>query len=209
MKEKILNALKTKYAGVQNALLDRVADNLTKTVTDETKIQDAVNGLDSLPISITDFGLMLQTEGDKRAQTAVLTHETSLKDKFNFVPKSTPTPSPAPIPIPINETADQKDLRELREWRQSVTNKETQAALRSKLTAKLDEKKIPHSFAEGVLIEKEEDIENAFKSVESKYTEVKQHFINENILIDKPAGGVQANSTDAVKADIENLASKF
>ena len=208
MKEKILNALKTKYAGVQNALLDRVAENLSKTVTDETKIQDAVNGLDSLPISITDFGLMLQKEGDNRAQTAVATHESKLKETFNFVPKSTPTPSPAPapIPIPVNETADQKEIRELREWRQSVTNKETQAALKSKLTAKLDEKKIPHSFAEGVLIEKEEDIENAFKSVESKYTEVKQHFINENILTEKPAGGVQTSNADAVKANIEKYA---
>ena len=209
MKDKILAALKTAFAGVQNDLLDRVAENLAKTVTDETKIQDAITGLNALPISITDYSKMLQTEGDKRVQTAVTTHEQKLRDQYNFTPKTPPATPPPATPPPANETPEQKELRELREWQKRVVSKEQQTTLRGKLLAKLTDSKIPHTFADGVAIEKEEDIDNAFKTVELKFTETKQQLINDNILSEKPAGGVASVAADAVKADIENFASKF
>ena len=39
MKEKIFVALKTKFEGVQDAILNRVADKLSKTVTEENQIE--------------------------------------------------------------------------------------------------------------------------------------------------------------------------
>ena len=50
MKTKILSALKTKYAnlGFSAKALDGVASVLEKTVTEETQIEDAVNGVEGL-----------------------------------------------------------------------------------------------------------------------------------------------------------------
>lgn len=60
MKQKILVALKTKYAkfGFSQKALDGVAENLEKTITDESKIDEAVNGLEPL------FAVF-QSEGDR------------------------------------------------------------------------------------------------------------------------------------------------
>jgi hypothetical protein len=60
MKQKILAALKTKYSkfGFSQKALDGVAENLEKTITDESKIDEAVNGLESL------FAVF-QSEGDR------------------------------------------------------------------------------------------------------------------------------------------------
>jgi len=70
MKQKILEALKTRYAGVAESILDRVADKLAKTVTDDDGIATAVDGA---------FNDILESYGDKRAtdatKTAVLNYE--------------------------------------------------------------------------------------------------------------------------------------
>ena len=70
MKQKILDALKTRYAGVSDTILDRVADKLAKTVTDENAIATAVDG------AFTDI---LEAYGDRRAtdasKTAVANYE--------------------------------------------------------------------------------------------------------------------------------------
>ncbi|MBO7315384.1 MAG: hypothetical protein J6U49_06935 [Alistipes sp.] len=60
MKHKILAALKTKYAkfGFSQKALDGVAENLEKTINDESKIEEAVNGLEP-------FFAVFQSEGDR------------------------------------------------------------------------------------------------------------------------------------------------
>ena len=64
MKQKILDALKTRYAGVSDTILDRVADKLAKTVTDEDAIATAVDGA---------FNDILEAYGDRRATDATKT----------------------------------------------------------------------------------------------------------------------------------------
>lgn len=70
MKQKILEVLKTRYAGVAESILDRVADKLAKTVTDDAGIATAVDGA---------FNDILESYGDKRAtdasKTAVANYE--------------------------------------------------------------------------------------------------------------------------------------
>lgn len=77
MKNKIKDALKTRYTGVADSLLDRIAEKLAKTVTLEDDITAAVDGA---------FSLILEAYGDTRAtesaQTAVRNYERkhNLKD---------------------------------------------------------------------------------------------------------------------------------
>jgi len=62
MREKILNALKTKYAGVDAKTLERVADKLGKTVTTEDAVQTAVDGV--------TVQQLMESYGDARANEA-------------------------------------------------------------------------------------------------------------------------------------------
>lgn len=73
MKKKILDALKTKYAnlGVSDSVLDRVAENLAKTVTEEDGMEAAVSSAE-----IVSLLKAIQGEGDRlRSEKASLARE--------------------------------------------------------------------------------------------------------------------------------------
>lgn len=71
IKKQILDALKAKFTGVSEKILDRVATNLAKTVTKEEDVKTAVDGV--------TFQQVLDSYGDSRAtdatKTAVLNYE--------------------------------------------------------------------------------------------------------------------------------------
>lgn len=71
MKQKILEALKAKFVGVSDKILDRIADKLAKTVTNEEGVAPAVDGV--------TFAQVLESYGDSRAteasQTAISNYE--------------------------------------------------------------------------------------------------------------------------------------
>lgn len=71
MKQVILNALKAKFIGVSEQILDRVATKLAQTVTTAEQVQTAVDGV--------TFQQVLESYGDSRAtqaqQTAVHNYE--------------------------------------------------------------------------------------------------------------------------------------
>lgn len=71
MFQEILNSLKAKFTGVSEAILRRIADKLSKTVTKEEEVQTAVDGV--------SFQQVLEIYGDSRAteaqQTAVANYE--------------------------------------------------------------------------------------------------------------------------------------
>ena len=87
MKKEILEALKTKFTGVSEAILSRIADKLAKTVTKQEEIATAVEGV--------TFQQVLESYGDSRAteaqQTAVTNYEKKhgLKDGKKVEEKKT------------------------------------------------------------------------------------------------------------------------
>lgn len=96
MKQLILNALKTKFAGVSEQILDRVATKLVQTVTTAEQVQTAVDGV--------TFQQVLESYGDSRAtqatQTAVHNYETKygLKDGAKVQPEQQTPPDTPPTP---------------------------------------------------------------------------------------------------------------
>lgn len=78
MKKQILEALKAKFQGVSEAILNRIADKLAKTVTTAEQVSTAVEGV--------TIQQVIESYGDSRAteaqQTAVHNYETKygLKD---------------------------------------------------------------------------------------------------------------------------------
>ena len=71
MKQKILEALKTKFDGVDEKVLSRIAEKLAKTATTEEQVQPTVDGV--------TFQQIIDGEADRRVteatQTAVINYE--------------------------------------------------------------------------------------------------------------------------------------
>ena len=103
MKQQILTALKAKFVGVSDAILDRVATKLAQTVTTAEQVQTAVDGV--------TFQQVLESYGDSRAtqatQTAVHNYETKygLKDGVKLTPPEQQPPVVPPVTPPVTPPA--------------------------------------------------------------------------------------------------------
>ena len=76
MKKKLLDALKTKFAGIDEAVLERIAAKKAEGVTDETKITAIVDG-----ISIQD---VVKLYGDYRANEAATSSVNNYEEKHGL-----------------------------------------------------------------------------------------------------------------------------
>ena len=92
MKKKIIEALKLKFEGVSDAIIERMAEKLAKTVTNEDGIQPAVDAV--------TFQSFLESYGDSRAseasQTAIKNYEGKYSLKDGKPVKQEPKQEPAP-----------------------------------------------------------------------------------------------------------------
>lgn len=179
MKEKILAQLKLKYAGVQNNLLGLVADKLSTTVTEESAIESAVADLEKLPISISDFAKMLQTEGDRRATEASTTRETTLREKFNLVEK-TPNNPPAKDPPADDPTA--KAIADMKKQLDELKAKETLQQMRNKAITALKTNNVPEKFFDQIITDKafntEEEVTGVVDTITNSYREFEQEMVD-------------------------------
>lgn len=206
MKEKILQALKTKYTGVQALVLDRVADELAKTVTDEATIETAVGGVGGL---ITTFNSILQSEGDRRATEASKTAVGNYEKQHNLKegkPIEAPKPADPNDVATIVANAVKAAVEPLQNEINQFKQKGSTEALTGKLKAKMAEKKIPEAFLKGRTIESEEKLDSVLSEIEADFTDVKQNLINEGVVVEPPKGSV--GNPSSVDADIEAWAGK-
>lgn len=76
MKEKLLNALKTKFSGVSEAILERIATKKAGGVTDESRITAIVDGI--------SFQDVLASHGDYRANEASISSVKNYEEKHGL-----------------------------------------------------------------------------------------------------------------------------
>lgn len=102
--EQILAALKTKFQGVEDATLQRIASKKSEGVTDESKVNSIVEGI--------SFQDVLNSYGDYRADGAQKTAISNYEKKHNIKdgkpieetkPQQPETPAPTPQPKPAEE----------------------------------------------------------------------------------------------------------
>lgn len=98
MKKKILDALKAKFTGVSDKVLDRIAEKGAKTVTTEEEVTTFVNGV--------TFQQVLDSYGDSRAT------EASLKAVQNYEKKHGLKDGKAVEQEPDEEEPDDEDEEE-------------------------------------------------------------------------------------------------
>ena len=89
MKEKLLEALRTKFPGRSTTILGRIADKLAKTVTTPEQVTTAVEGVTPELIEV------IESYGDSRATEASTTAVTNYEAKYGLR-EGKPTTPPAP-----------------------------------------------------------------------------------------------------------------
>lgn len=123
--EQILAGLKTKFQGVEDATLQRIASKKAEGVTDESKVNSIVEGI--------TFQDVLNSYGDYRADGAQKTAISNYEKKHNIKdgkPVEEPKPQPAQTPA---QTPQPKPTEEVPAWAQSLI--ESNKTLSEKLAA--------------------------------------------------------------------------
>lgn len=214
MKEKILQALKTKYSnlGLSAETLEGVANQLTFHVKEETEIEQAVAGVEPMLKAI-------QSEADKRAGKSLTETERLKKENqelaeklkgFEGAPKEPGTPQEE-IPVWAKTLTDKIGTLEAS---MNATNAEkTSHSFTEKLFGLLDEKGIPKSFygatTVGRTFKEESEVQNLVEVVASQYETFKQDSANTGFSYTKPPeqGAPPKNESEAI-ADLINKGTK-
>ena len=214
MKQKILEALKTRYAGVAESILDRVADKLAKTVTDDAGIATAVDGA---------FNDILESYGDKRAtdatKTAVLNYERKhgLKDGQKVSggePKIEPEPKQDDMPAWAQALVESN--KKLADRLAAIDGERTATSRKVKLDEAL--KDLPDVLRKGynridITKMSDEEFGKMLEELPSEVAEAQKQVAGKQAVFGRPgnagqpapAGGI----VEATDAEIESLAKRF
>ena len=208
MKEKLLALLKTKFVGVDDAILDRIATKKAEGVTDEAQLPAIVEGI--------GFPDVLQSYGDYRAgdatQTAIRNYEKrhNLKDGKPIEP---PQPAPAenqaePKPTDFDPEKFRSDL--LKDIGEMIGGQKRKEALANTLRSKLDEAKIPAAYyggrIEGREFKDEDEITAYVEKTVKDYGEFRQELANQGfqqVQPPQPADVQQKTDEEHLIAEIE------
>lgn len=172
IEELILAGLQTKFAGVDNAILARIAAKKAEGVTDEAQVNSIVEGI--------SFADVVMSYGDFRAGQAQSSAVANYEKKHGLK-DGKPIENPNPKPKP---KSDEKE--EVPAWAQSLldSNKslseeiaqmkaaKVQATRQEQILAKAKEYGIPEKFVKRCAIKEDEDLDAYLK-------DLKQDFANE------------------------------
>lgn len=204
MYEQILAELIKQNSGQNKKFLGVLAARIAPKITDATKIEGTITELTNNPIlSVKDLEIEWQKEGDRRVTEAKATFESQKQDPNQPLPPANPTPAPG-------ETPQEKQIRELLEWKQNTEKRDKDRERFSLLTAKAKEKKIPEWMLEGLTLKETDDIDTMVGTLETKYQGIKQEIVTselkENAYV--PRGTGDAVDAKTAENDIKEWAAK-
>ena len=168
MKEKILDALKTKFEGVEGKILEKLAVKLAKTVTTDEEVKTAVDGV--------TFQDVLTSYGDSRANdaqsTAIKNYEKKHGLKDGKVVKTTKTDDDddddpdEPTWFKAFRKSNQEQLDALKAENETLKAERTKAERTATIAAKAKELGIPEYLMKRVTLADDADVDaelTAFK----------------------------------------------
>lgn len=188
MKEKILVALKTKYKtfGFSDKAFDGVADYLSKTVTEESQIETAIDGVE---------GLFKGFQGDV---DYVRNEKSGLQKQLDELKKKIENPNPQPKPkeekkddVPSWAQALIDSNKTLSEKLAGYEQERAQAQRNAQVSAKAKEYGIPETLVPMLNIPNDADLDTYMK-------DAKQTFVNAGFQ------GVQVPTTSEQRTEKEN-----
>lgn len=206
MNEKLLQLLKTKFAGVQDAVLQRVVKkhsaSLNETSTDE-QIQGVVDGI-SFQTIIDSYTESRVTEASKNA-VANYEQKYNLKEgvKVTALQQQPNLPNDAPdwAKQLIQQNATLQD--ELKQIKQ----KGVADSLSTVVKAKLKEKGVKDSFFAGreISITNESEVDSLVETMLGQWNEIKKDFM----VTDVPPERFNLNAGEkSIESDIDNWVEK-
>lgn len=195
MKEKILDALKTKFEGVEGKILEKLAVKLAKTVTTDEEVKTAVDGV--------TFQDVLTSYGDSRANdaqsTAIKNYEKKHGLKDGKVVKTTKTEDgdddpDEPAWFKAFRKSNQEQLDALKAENETLKAERTKAERTATIAAKAKELGIPEYLMKRVTLADDAD-------VDAELTAFKQELVNNSLL--PKTGGLQTTSDAQIAADAD------
>lgn len=206
MKEKIFVGLKTKFAGVQDSVLNRIAEKLAETVKEETEVTAAVEG-------VTLQGL-LDSYADSRATEASHTAVRNFRTKYGIgedgkpvkkpedppkPPETPPTPPGEDVPawFKAYQTKVDQQLTEAKTKLDEYEKGKTQEKLMGTVKAKLKEKGVDEAFVpiltRNVIIGSEDQIDQLVEGMHTDYQSLVQTKAEQGVVISVPPTPVQTD----------------
>ena len=173
MKEKILALLKTKFPGVDEATLSRIAEKKAVGVTDESQLQTIADGV--------GFQDVLNSYGDFRANTAV-TSAVSNYEKKHGLKDGKPIEIEKPVEKPVEKPTDDMAtiianavsaaVKPLSDKLTQFETEKAQVTRQEQVLAKAKEYGIPETFAKRYAIPEDADLDTYFKDAKQELANV-------------------------------------
>ncbi|WP_320908584.1 MULTISPECIES: hypothetical protein [Bacteroides] len=195
--EQILAGLQTKFTGVDAAILTRIATKKAEGVTDETKVNSIVEGI--------NFSDVLNSYGDFRAGDASKTAVTNYEKKHNLkdgkpVKTTTTTTTTKAEDKPddmatIIANAVSAAVKPLSDKLAQFETEKSQATRQEQIMAKAKEYGIPENYAKRCAIKDDEDLDTYFK-------DLKQEFANDGFKGVTPPESAEAK----IEKEAESIA---
>ena len=165
MKEKILALLKTKFPGVDEATLIRIAEKKATGVTDESQLQTIADGV--------SFQDVLNSYGDFRANGAVSSAVTNYEKKHNLkdgkpIENPNPNPEEKKEDVPAWAQALIDSNKNLSTELSALKQEKLQATRQEQILSKAKEYGIPESQAKRYGIPDDADLDAYFKDVKQE-----------------------------------------
>ena len=200
MKEKILAALKTKFVGVDDAILSRIAEKKAIGVADESQIPTIIEGV-SFQDVVTSYG---DFRAGDASNSAVKNYEKkhNLKDgKTLEEPGKEPNKEPDKEPNPndmatIIANAVNAAVKPLSDKLSILESEKSQATRNDQIMAKAKEYGIPESQAKRYAIPEDADLDTYFKDAKQDLANVGFQGVNPP---ESPEATVEKESTEIAK----------
>ena len=207
MKEKILLALQTKFAGVRADILERIATKLATKVANESDIDSAVEGVGFQEV-LDSYADHRTTEGVKGA---ILNYEKKygIKDgKPLEAPQPTPTPTPPTPPTDTNAMllqAIQALTKEVGAMKQEKIVNTRQSAIQTIISELPENLRKP--YARMSFDSMSDDDFNALQEeIKAEVGTIKTDLASNGTTFGVPAGGGKQQPKEASEADIKAIA---
>lgn len=195
--EQILAGLQQKFAGVDTAILTRIATKKAEGVTDETKVNSIVEGI--------SFSDVLNSYGDFRAGDASKTAVTNYEKKYNLkdgkpaetttTTTTTKTEEKPDDMAAIIANAVSAAVKPLSDKIAQFETEKSQATRQEQILAKAKEYGIPENYAKRCAIKDDEDLDTYFK-------DLKQEFANDGFKGVTPPESAETK----IEKEVESIA---
>jgi hypothetical protein len=207
MNEQLLALLKTKFDGVQDAILKRVAEKYSKDVS-ETANEGEIQGV----VDKVTFQNVLESYGDSRAYEASNTAIVNYKKKVSK-DKTEKT----------DQQQDQQITEDVPDWAKSLIQKNQELVSKIEglekkertksyvemVQEKLEkDKKIPKSFFRNrpIQVNDESEIDSVVDQITDDYGAFKKEMVEKGFITDDPKRSMGGNSDKQIDQEIEEWA---